>query len=144
MWTYQSIAWTHASGVRFMAIGSGACGRSDDAAPARVVGTRADFKRSQVRQAGCQVHDVVLSDLCLPERSDADLKFEIPSDAQKRICPVGQVMAMFANERSFSCGSTIGQSGPRLSRAQLNDDHRQAARHLRPMSLRGIQCRDPF
>ena len=47
------------------------------------------------------MRDVALSDRGLPERSDVDLKFEIPSDAQKRIYPVGQVMATFANEPLF-------------------------------------------
>jgi hypothetical protein len=51
--------------------------------------------------AWCHTHDVALSDHGLPERSDADLKFEIPCDAQKRVYLVGRAMEAFADEPSY-------------------------------------------
>lgn len=49
----------------------------------------------------CQAHQVALSDRGLPERSDADLKFEIPRDAQKRVYLVSQAMEAFVDEPLF-------------------------------------------
>jgi hypothetical protein len=48
--------------------------------------------------AWCQGHHVALGDFGLPERSDADLKFKIPVDAQKRVSLVKQAMEAFADE----------------------------------------------
>jgi hypothetical protein len=54
----------------------------------------------QEAAAWCQAHDVALGDFGLPERCDADLKFKIPVDAQKRVYLVKQAMEAFADERS--------------------------------------------
>jgi len=50
--------------------------------------------------AWCQGHYVALNNLALPERSDADLKFKIPGDAQKRVNLVNRAMEAFADEPS--------------------------------------------
>jgi hypothetical protein len=55
----------------------------------------------QEAAAWCQAHSVALSNRGLPERSDADLKFEIPRDAQKRVYLVKQAMEAFAGEPSY-------------------------------------------
>ena len=49
----------------------------------------------------CQEHHVALSYRGLPEDSDADLKFRIPSDAQQRVYLVGQAMEAFGDEALF-------------------------------------------
>jgi hypothetical protein len=49
----------------------------------------------------CQANHVALSDRGLPERSDADLRFEIPSDAQRRVYLVSQAMETFGDEPLF-------------------------------------------
>jgi len=46
----------------------------------------------------CQAHHIDLSDRGLPRRSDADLKFQIPPDAQKRVYLVNQAMEAFEDE----------------------------------------------
>ena len=46
----------------------------------------------------CHAHDVALSDRGLPDRSDADLNFRIPCDAQKRVYLVSQAMGPFVDE----------------------------------------------
>jgi hypothetical protein len=55
----------------------------------------------QEAAAWCREHHVALSDRGLPERSDADLKFEIPCGAQKRVYLVKQAMEAFADEPSY-------------------------------------------
>jgi hypothetical protein len=54
----------------------------------------------QEAAAWCQGHDVALGDFGLPERSDADVKFKIPVDAQKRVHLVKQAMEAFVDEPS--------------------------------------------
>jgi hypothetical protein len=54
----------------------------------------------QEAAAWCQEHHVALSNLGLPELSDAGLKFKIPGDAQKRVYLVNQAMEAFADEPS--------------------------------------------
>jgi hypothetical protein len=49
----------------------------------------------------CQSHRISLSEGGLPERSDADLKFKIPGDAQKRVYLVSQAMKAFDKEPMF-------------------------------------------
>ena len=51
--------------------------------------------------AWCQGHHVTLNNLALPERSDADLKFKIPVDAQERVDLVKRAMEAFADEPSY-------------------------------------------
>lgn len=55
----------------------------------------------QEAAAWCQAHDVALSDRGKPERSDADVKFEIPCDAQKRVSLVKQAMEAFVDEPAY-------------------------------------------
>src|SRR5262249_27583140 len=50
--------------------------------------------------AWCQEHHVDLNNVARPERSDADLKFKIPADAQDRIDLVSGAMEAFADEPS--------------------------------------------
>ena len=49
--------------------------------------------------AWCKAHDVAVDHRDLPDCSDADFKFEIPRDAQKRVYLVGQAMKGFRDER---------------------------------------------
>ena len=56
---------------------------------------------AQEAAAWCQAHHVALSRGGRPERSDPDLKFEIPRDAQKRVYLVNQAMEAFSNEPLF-------------------------------------------
>jgi hypothetical protein len=49
----------------------------------------------------CETHHVALSHRGLPDRSDADLKFEIPRDTQKRVYLVSQAMETFGDELLF-------------------------------------------
>jgi hypothetical protein len=55
----------------------------------------------QKAAAWCVAHNVTLSSHGLPERSDAELRFEIPHDAQKRVSLVGQAMEAFRDEPLF-------------------------------------------
>jgi len=54
----------------------------------------------QEAEAWCQGHQIALGNRGLPERSDANLKFEIPVDAQKRVYLVRQAMGAVADEPS--------------------------------------------
>jgi hypothetical protein len=56
---------------------------------------------SQEAAAWCEAHHVPLSHRSLPDRSGANLKFEIPLDAQKRVYLVGQAMESFRDEPLF-------------------------------------------
>ena len=56
---------------------------------------------SQEASAWCHAHHVALNQWNLPERSDADFKFEIPPDAQKRVYLVNQAMEIFEREPVF-------------------------------------------
>jgi len=67
--------------------------------------------------AWCQGHYVALNNLALPERSDADLKFKIPGDAQKRVNLVNRAMEAFADEPSHLVWFTdwsVWPSGQRM------------------------------
>ena len=55
----------------------------------------------QEAAAWCQAHHVALDHRSLPDRSGADLKFEIPLDAQKRVYLVSQAMEDFRGEPLF-------------------------------------------
>jgi hypothetical protein len=49
----------------------------------------------QEAMAWCQAHGVALDDWGLPKTSDAESRFEIPNDAQKRVYLVSQAMKAF-------------------------------------------------
>ena len=49
----------------------------------------------------CRQHEIGLSDIGLPERSDSSAKFKIPADAQKRVHLVSQGMRAFGSEALF-------------------------------------------
>jgi hypothetical protein len=53
---------------------------------------------TQEAVAWCQMHHVALSHHSLPDRSDADLQFKIPRDAQKRVHLIDHVMETFGEE----------------------------------------------
>src|SRR5215204_4832982 len=55
----------------------------------------------QEAQSWCHAHDVALSERGLPKHLDADLKFAIPADAQKRVYLVSQAMKLFDDEPRF-------------------------------------------
>jgi hypothetical protein len=67
--------------------------------------------------AWCQEHRVALTNLALPELSDVDLKFKIPSDAQERVHLVNRAMEAFADEPSYLVWFTdwsVWSSGDRM------------------------------
>src|SRR5262249_49909047 len=49
-------------------------------------------------EAWCRTHQISLNDRGLPERSDLDVKFQIPSDAQQRIALVRRTMQAFKGD----------------------------------------------
>ena len=49
----------------------------------------------QEAMSWCQAHGVDLDDWGLPKRSDAESRFEIPNDAQKRVYLVSKAMKAF-------------------------------------------------
>lgn len=55
----------------------------------------------QEAAAWCRAHHVALNNREFPERSDADLKFEIPRDAQRRVYLVNQAMETFGDAPLF-------------------------------------------
>src|SRR5215475_13158756 len=88
---------------------------------------------SQEAAAWCEAHHVPLSHRSLPDRSGANLKFEIPLDAQKRVYLVGQAMESFRDEPLFLvwlADWSVWQSGQRM---HVFDRFRMSYGETRPL-----------
>lgn len=81
----------------------------------------------------CQAQGVALSGRGLPERSDAELKFEIPRDAQKRVHLVGQAMNAFCDEDQFLIWFDDWSVWPTGQRMHIFDRIRMSYGETRPL-----------
>jgi hypothetical protein len=81
----------------------------------------------------CKAHRIALSRRGLPERSDANLRFEIPRDTQKRISLVGQAMKAFEDEPSLLVWFDDWSVWPSGQRMHVFDRFRMSYGETRPL-----------
>jgi hypothetical protein len=81
----------------------------------------------------CQAHGVALDNWGLPERSDAESRFEIPNDAQKRVYLVSQAMKAFDGDPLLLVWFHDWSVWPSGQRMHVFDRFRRSYGETRPL-----------
>jgi hypothetical protein len=87
----------------------------------------------QEAAAWCEAHHVALGLRNLPDRSGADLMFEIPVDPQKRVHLVNQAMEAFRHESLFLVWFDDWSVWPSGQRMHVFDRFRMSYGETRPL-----------